>query len=257
MIFDEHVFYSGAGNSFLVVDNRELKFEITQLLEELGTADGLILAEPSSYADIFMRVINRDGSEAEMCGNGVRCLLHFLKELGLNQTLYRVETLAGIHEGWFVEDEVAIRMTHPSDLKLFITPVLHFIDTGVPHAVTFVDSVEEVEVDALGKAIRHSPLFAPAGANANFAQVVGDQTLSVRTFERGVEQETLACGTGAVATALIAHKLFELNSPIHILVRSQELLKISFTHDWSEVVLQGPVKRERTLVKEKRQSIII
>jgi diaminopimelate epimerase len=176
-----------------------------------------------------------------MCGNGLRCVIHFLRELGVIRTIYHIETLAGRHKGWFVGEEVCVQFPPPSHLHLHRAVDLHFLNTGVPHAVLFVPHLEQIDVALEGRKWRSSPLFAPAGANIDFATLQDDGSLAIRTYERGVEAETLACGTGAVAAALIAHKIYTLPSPIDVWVHSGERLKISFTPDWSEVTLQGKV----------------
>lgn len=246
-------YYSGAGNTFLLADNRAGCFEIQKLLGSIGEADGVILVEKGKLSDASMRIFNRDGSEAEMCGNGLRCLIHFLRELGVERQRYEIETVAGKHEGWFVEEEVCILMAPPYDLRLHVAKNLHFVNTGVPHAISFVENLEGVDVMSEGHKTRHSPLFAPAGANANFASINPDGYVLVRTYERGVEGETLACGTGACATALIAHKIHHLPSPITVQVRSQEKIKVSFDKNWSYVTIQGPVR----ILKEKTKSPIM
>lgn len=234
--------YSGAGNTFFLTDNRNALFDVKEIpaLCSERDVDGVILIEQSPHADAFMRIFNRDGSEAEMCGNGLRCCIRFLKELGILKERYHVETLAGMQKGWCVEDEVCVQLSSPTNLKLHLTPQLHFVNTGVPHAVVFVDSIKESNVEFEGRSLRLSPLFAPAGANINFVQLRKDSSLDLRTYERGVEAETQACGTGATAAALIAHHLYHLVSPIDVWVRSKERLKISFNRDWSEVTLLGP-----------------
>lgn len=248
---DELVPYSGAGNTFFLFDNRGKKSAAERLLPEIGNADGLICVESAPNADALMRIFNRDGSEAEMCGNGLRCLIHFLKELGLQRDVYQIETLAGRHEGWLDSEGVCIRMPSPSQLKLNVEKGIHFLNTGVPHAVLFEESIEDIPVDLRGRELRRSPLFAPAGANVNFASLRDGSSVTLRTFERGVEAETLACGTGAVATALIAHKIYGLPSPITVWVRSGDKLKITFNTEWSEITLQGPVKK-----LERKESIL-
>lgn len=245
--------YSGAGNTFVLTDNRNAHFDIQQVptLCRKKEVDGVLLIEQSSNADAFLRIFNRNGSEAEMCGNGLRCCIHFLKELGILKDIYHIETLAGVQKGWFVEDEVCVQLTSPTCLKLYlngITPQLHFVNTGVPHAVLFVDSLDESNVEAEGKRLRHSPLFAPAGSNINFVQLRKDNSLDLRTYERGVEAETQACGTGATAAALIAHHIYYLASPIDVWVRSKERLRVAFNRDWSEVTLLGPARRREELV---------
>jgi diaminopimelate epimerase len=141
-----------------------------------------------------------------------------------------------------VGNEACVLLPSPTHFKFFITPNMHFVNTGVPHAVLFVPDVEKVDVAGQGKTLRHSPLFSPAGANVNFVSLC-ENTLDIRTYERGVEAETQACGTGSTAAALIAHKIFQLPSPIAVKVRSGEILKISFTPDFSNVTLQGAVQR--------------
>jgi len=271
--------YSGAGNTFFLIDNRKYIFDYAhvRLLCDIKRVDGVILVEPPVDGDVFMRIFNRDSTEAEMCGNGLRCLIHFLKELGIERTVYHIDTLAGQHKGWCVAnvipqdsaDSIRIRGLHcpkdqlagqqsvqgkyeksglicvqlpqPTQLHLHIDHTLHFLNTGVPHAIIFVPSVENIQVELQGKNVRNSPHFAPAGTNVDFVAFKSDGSLSIRTYERGVEAETLACGTGATAAALIAHKIYHLPSPIEVWVRSGDRLKIFFNSDWSQVILQGPV----------------
>lgn len=187
--------YSGAGNTFFLIDHRKHFFALDQipLLCEQQGIDGCILVEHSTVADASMRIFNRDGSEAEMCGNGLRCFIHFLKELGIQREIYHVETLAGIQRGWFVDQEaghLCIELIPPQDLKLNLSDNLHFLNTGVPHAVCFVEEVDTIDVEAQGKHLRFSPLFAPAGANINFVTIRNHYTISVRTYERGVERDS-------------------------------------------------------------------
>lgn len=237
--------YSGAGNTFSLIDNREGAItpeEISQLFQ-ISDVDGVILLEKSLTADAYMRIFNRDGSEAEMCANGLRCFIKFLKELGIEKESYRIRTLAGIHTAWVDDTDVCIQISPCKGLRLNISANLHFINTGVPHVVKFVDSVDVIDVFSEGKNIRYSPLFSPEGANVNFVSVHKEGFLMIRTYERGVERETLACGTGAIAAALIAHALHYLPSPIDVWVRSGDVLKVSFDTFWTSVVLQGPAER--------------
>lgn len=239
--------YSGAGNTFLLTDNRSCTFDRHQVVSLCSqeNVDGIIALEASVSADIKMRIFNADGSEAEMCGNGLRCTVRFLQEQGIQKTRYTIETLAGMQEGWGNGDEVCVRLAPPTDLKLDLPYDLYFLNTGVPHAVLFADSdLDAIDVESIGRALRFSHRFAPHGANINFVLQEADRSLSVRTYERGVERETLACGTGAAASALIAHKVLGIPSPISVRVRSGQLLTISFNADWSEVILQGPCTRE-------------
>lgn len=258
--------YSGAGNTFLIGDNRQGQCSTVSVANACVQAgvDGLIFLENSVVSDGRMRIFNRDGSEAEMCGNGLRSLIHFMNEIGVQRSIYQIETLAGVHRGWFVEDQVCIALPKPSAIQHFndlrCTPSLsgntglsaqgdskrvHFINTGVPHAILFVEDLESIDVNSLGSTIRYSAMFSPHGTNVNFASLSSEGLLSVRTYERGVEAETLACGTGATATALAAHQLFSLPSPVKVKVRSGDTLTIYFNSDLSDVTLQGPVAKLR------------
>ncbi len=218
--------------------------------------------EQSTTADAAMRIFNSDGSEAEMCGNGLRCFIHFLKERGIQREIYHIDTKAGVQKGWFVYDEICLELMPPHDLRLSLPNNLHFVNTGVPHAVRFVEEVDLIDVERQGRALRYSSEFSPAGANINFVTVRDQSSISIRTYERGVERETLACGTGATAAALITHKIHHLSSPLHVLVRSGERIKVFFTLDWSKVAMMGPVTQLKTysnveeLVVKEQMSIM-
>lgn len=186
-----------------------------------------------------MRIFNADGSEAEMCGNGLRCFIKYLAELGIYQDRYRIETLAGTHIAWRDGEEVCVEFPPPRDLAWNICIegyTLHHLNTGVPHAVIFAEQIDKIDIMKQAPLIRHHPYF-PRGTNVNF---VDPKTLQIRTFERGVEGETLACGTGAIASALAASKIYHLSSPICMKVKSGERLTISFTARWKTVVMKGP-----------------
>lgn len=253
---------NGAGNDFVVLDNRDnglnlSKEQIAGLCHrQRGVgADGLLAVESAqSGASFRMRYYNADGGEAEMCGNGARCFARFVNFLGgdqLQSTTF--ETIAGIIQGEFVGDEVRIQLSEPFALKLNqsldldgVEHVVHSINTGVPHAVVFVDDLAAVDVKRLGAATRYHTHFAPAGTNANFAKVVGDSHIAIRTYERGVEDETLACGTGMVACAIIHHELTGATSPIKVDVAGGDTLEIGFTRDesgaYKNVTLLGPAE---------------
>ncbi len=245
----------GTGNDFVIINNLAGAFNrfCGEVPEEkavrricsrrTGTgADGLILIEDSSVANFKWRFFNSDGSTAEMCGNGMRCVARFAFEEGLAPEKMRVETEAGIVEAEVKGRDVKVKLTPPEDMRLNLNEggiTVHYIDTGVPHAVVFVDRLEDVDVEKLGRRIRFSELFSPRGANVNFVEVRLDR-IRVRTYERGVEGETLACGTGAVASALVAAKLFNLKSPVEVEVSSGERLKVYFDGGLKEVFLEGP-----------------
>lgn len=251
---------NGAGNDFVVVDNRHLErtFSGEQIAKICDRhrgvgADGFLAVEPSeSGADFRMRYYNADGGEAEMCGNGARCFARFAAKL-LPQPPQSLsfDTPAGLIRATFSGELVTINMSDPRDQRppteLDLTGSLltvHFLNTGVPHAVVFVDDVESVDVARTGAALRWHPEFAPKGTNANFAQILSPGNLVLRTYERGVEAETLACGTGVCATALIHHIATGAPSPIAVRVRGGETLQVGFQCDanrvFRNVTLTGP-----------------
>ncbi|MGW8161724.1 MAG: diaminopimelate epimerase, partial [Desulfobulbales bacterium] len=223
---------SGTGNDFILIDHRtprltrEIMPEFTRLIcrrrFSIG-ADGLIFIEHSDNADFKWLFFNGDGSEAEMCGNGARCAARFAYMNGIAPAHMRFETIAGIIEANVSDVNVSILMTPPKDFVLnravqlndrIVT--LHSVDTGVPHAVIFVDDFARFDICEVGRTIRFHKDFMPAGTNVNFVQRQENEVLKVRTYERGVENETLACGTGATAAALIAAALGQAKSPVDI-----------------------------------------
>jgi len=250
---------SGTGNDFILIDHRkpligpeamaQFAARVCRRKFSVG-ADGLILIEDSGQADFKWLFFNADGSVAEMCGNGARCAARFAYMQGIAPARMRFETLAGIIEASVSDINVAIRMTQPRDLQLhrsiFVDEapvVLHSVDTGVPHAVVFVEDIDAMDVCGQGSRIRHHEVFMPAGTNVNF---VGrqDGAFKVRTYERGVEDETLACGTGAVAVALVAAMLNQAESPVEIITSGGDRLTITFDLEdgvsAENVFLKGP-----------------
>ncbi|HSX26099.1 MAG TPA: diaminopimelate epimerase, partial [Chlamydiales bacterium] len=231
--------YEGAGNTFILIDDRAPFFDknlVPQLCHR-ENVDGLILLQLDPEADFRMRIFNRDGSEAESCGNGLRCLIRFIADLGFPRRLYRIAMADRIVEGEFVGDNVRIQLGEPRDLKLHLkidSWTVHFVDTGVPHLVIFVPDVDAVDLLNLGPYFRHHPQFQPRGTNVNFAELQKDGSLKIRTYERGVEGEVAACGTGAAAVGFIAPLLFPLPSTaVNLLTIRGQRLKIS----WSESCL--------------------
>jgi len=233
------------GNDFIVIDNREknlppgeaaLARELCQRRFSVG-ADGLLVLENSSQGNDFrMRIFNPDGSEAEMCGNGARCLARFARNQGITEETMAFGTLAGRMEAEVHGEDVRLKMADPADIRLRLRLCLdsgnyeaHYLDTGVPHVVLFVENLDDVSVDELGRVIRYHKEFAPRGANVNFVKVVGSDSLCLRTYERGVERETLACGTGAVASAIVAFSLGRaVKLPIEARTRGGDILKVYF-----------------------------
>jgi diaminopimelate epimerase len=197
-----------------------------------------LLAVESAHgeADFRMRYYNSDGGEAEMCGNGARCFARFSARLLPDQPVsVSFETQAGLITAALEGELVALEMGRPQDQRAGQLLTLgesahhvHFINTGVPHAVVFVPDVEKIDVIALGSALRWHEAFSPKGTNANFAQVLAPDSLVLRTYERGVEGETLACGTGVCATALLHALETGAASPIHVRVRGGDTLRVDF-----------------------------
>jgi len=253
---------NGAGNDFVVVDNRDnsinlSKGKIAQLCNrQRGVgADGFLAVEPAvNGADYRMRYYNADGGEAEMCGNGARCFASFVNLLE-NGSLERTsfETIAGVIGAEFVGEQVKIQLSEPFDLDLNQqldvngeSIAVHSLNTGVPHAMVFVDDLAEVDIRAKGSALRYHDRFAPAGTNVNFVEVLEENFIAIRTYERGVEDETLACGTGMVACAIVHHELTAIPAPIRVRVAGGDTLEIGFTKtesgSYEDVTLLGPAE---------------
>ena len=206
----------GAGNDFILVDDRTATFpeHDRAYLEWLGSrrvgvgCDGIILLQCSEVADVRMRFFNPDGEEQDMCGNGARCLARWAFDLGATAARLTIETDAGLVSADVLGNKVRLVLTQPTQARENVEvdegKSVDFVNTGVPHAVMLVDDVASVNVPKVGTFLRNHTAFAPAGTNANFVQVESDGALSIRTYERGVEAETLACGTGAAASAWVA-----------------------------------------------------
>lgn len=266
--------YSGCGNDFILIDNRQKAFDficndIAQLCHRhqgIG-ADGVIFLEPSSKADFRMRIFNADGSEAEMCGNGLRCLVRFINELGIVGHQFLIETMHQLIQTTISGEYINIEMPVPTNYRFFDqliieeTPyTLHFLDTGVPHAVLFVDDLYSDKWMAIAPKIRYHSHFKPKGANVNFAAINSKQEVEIRTYERGVEGETLACGTGATAAAIAAAYVHGLNSPIVIKPKSGDAIHIAFQGKLtnpisiSKLAMSGPAIKVFSGIKVVRPS---
>jgi len=256
---------NGAGNDFVMIDRRSGGLTLSDKQIErichrnfgIG-ADGLLAVENSQNADFRMRYYNADGGEADMCGNGARCFARFAMQVsGKTGNSLSFETQAGIIQAELDGERVAIRLTPPKEIRLDhrlawddaagnINEMLaHDCNTGVPHAVLFVDDVEKVPVNEWGRAIRFHDEYKPKGTNVNFAMKTGLQSLRVRTYERGVEGETLACGTGVTASALLAAITQKMESPILVSVKGGDTLEVNFTAEngmFDAVTLKGPAE---------------
>jgi len=248
----------GACNDFILVDDRALTFPAsdTAWLGRVAArrsgvgAEGIILIQPSDQANFRMRFFNPDGSEVEMCGNGARCVARLAHDIGAAPANMTIATVAGILKAAILGDQVRLHMTPPKDWRINRTLTLarkkiaySFVNSGVPHAVVEVKDLAACDVQALGAGIRHHKDFAPKGTNADFIAATGPRTLRLRTYERGVEAETLACGTGIVASALVAARLGRVTPPVQVTAASGDVLTVDFRltkNGAEEVTLLGP-----------------
>ena len=243
MRFDK---YSGCGNDFIIIDNRNGACEscdvalICNRKEGVG-ADGVIFIEDSSNGDITMRIFNPDGGEAEMCGNGLRCCVDYCYRKGLCDSQCVIETAAGLLEAEWREGSVICTMPSPSTLRIVEVEgkTFSYLNTGVPHAITFVDEIDTFNLNHWGPIVRHSPLFAPNGTNVSIAAMTGPQSLQLRTYERGVEGETESCGTAATAAAIATGA----PSPVEVTTLNGATLTITFSNDRSHCTMSGPATR--------------
>ncbi|MFQ5913182.1 MAG: diaminopimelate epimerase [Nitrospinota bacterium] len=248
----------GSGNDFILIDNRSRILDpenlgdfirgVCRRCRSVG-ADGLILLEESDRADFRWHYFNADGGRAEMCGNGSRCAARLAHRWGMAPANLTFETDAGILSAEVTGRRVKVRMTDPSPIDPAVKVTmngfehhLHWINTGVPHAVEFVEDLEGWKVVEVGRFIRFHERFLPAGTNVDFVHPVGRSRVAVRTYERGVEEETLACGTGAVAAALVCADQGFAKPPVDVLTRSGDELRISFRKEgkqYTDVYLEG------------------
>ena len=251
---------SGAGNDFIVADNRDHRIQLSRQQvahlchRQFGIgADGLMLLVPcaSGRADWAWQFWNSDGSDAEMCGNGARCFARFIQHAtGLTGPSVTFETAAGVIGAEFEGERVTVNLTAPHSLRL-LEPVptrtgpveISSLNTGVPHAVVFVPDADRAMVQEQGRELRFHPHFGPRGTNVNFVEIKAPGHIRVRTYERGVEGETLACGTGVSASAMISARVHGFQSPVRVQVQGGDELRISFTEQdgqFSNVRLNGP-----------------
>ncbi|CAI8156254.1 MAG: Diaminopimelate epimerase [Bacteroidota bacterium] len=248
MIFS-FVKYQGTGNDFVIIDNRNKRFPIdnhgavAQICHRnygIG-ADGFIAIEQDESSDFYMRYFNADGHEGSLCGNGSRCAIHYANSLGLTKEKVMFSAADGLHKAYFISGEVALELHAVSHWEQRESDI--FLDTGSPHHVVFVSDVNAVDVAVTGAKIAHGTPYFSDGTNVNFVQQLDTHIIYVRTFERGVEAETLSCGTGVTAAALALHISKKTTSKtIHIQTRGGNL-SVSFSptkHGYESIVLQGP-----------------
>lgn len=206
--------YQGTGNDFIIIDNTNLSFpsENNSLIKKLCDrkygigCDGLILINPSKSSDFLMNYYNSDGNLGSMCGNGARCSVKFAQNLNIinNKTVFTAYD--GLHDALIFDNLITLSMKPVRDIKSFGNDL--FLDTGSPHYVKIVSDIEKINVLKEGRIVRNNSVFKKEGVNVNFVQIISDSKFNVRTYERGVENETLSCGTGVTAVALA---MFELN----------------------------------------------
>ncbi|WP_100934607.1 bifunctional diaminopimelate epimerase/glutamate racemase [Candidatus Chlamydia corallus] len=253
LTISNYFIYSGAGNRFLLGETLPEVEEVCLLCKE-AQVDGFLCLKPSSYADAQLIIFNSDGSRPMMCGNGLRCVIaHLANQMGKSDI--SVSTDSGIYSGRFYSwDRVLVDMTMP-DWQFSVHPLesrpdplpekVFFIHTGVPHAVVFLPELSTLDLSILGPFLRNHEVFAPAGANVDFVQLLGDCQLRVRTYERGVEGETAACGTGVVASALVAWNYYGWTESIRINTWGGEPMTVSA--NGGRIYLEGPVTRDLQL----------
>jgi diaminopimelate epimerase len=233
--------YQGSGNDFIIIDDRAALFACENSLlirrlcnRRLGIGgDGLLLLQASNKTGFRIRIFNSDGHEVAMCGNGMRCFVHYLRSLGFRDNPYSIEAMHDIIVCYVKADKISVQIDRPHVLHWGVPLDVHghsfeafVVHTGVPHAVIFVEDLEDLDIETLGPAIRHDPLFAPEGVNVNFVNTGADGALRIRTYERGVEGETHACGTGAAAAALTAVQKIGISTPVRVVPLSGDYLEV-------------------------------
>ena len=255
----EFVKMNGAGNDFILIDNRSERIRLTteQVVRLCDRhrgvgADGLFLLVPNSSgnADWSWEFYNSDGSVADMCGNGARCFARFVQNVAGAKDRTTFETGAGVIRAEFEGTRVTVNLTPPRDLRIGevigaagAKLTVHSLNTGVPHAVIFVPDADRAMVHQLGAEIRYHEHFRPKGTNVNFVQILGPNHIRVRTYERGVEGETLACGTGVSASALVSARVHQFTSPVKVQVQGGDTLEVSWANasdGFADVKLNGP-----------------
>jgi diaminopimelate epimerase len=244
--------YQGTGNDFVMIDDRAGVFPANQGLiahlchRRFGIgADGLILIQNTEGYDFKMVYFNADGREGSMCGNGGRCAVRFAQDLKIFEDSCTFVAVDGPHKAVACEEEIFLKMSDVSDIETHSDH--YFINTGSPHYIKFVDDVEAHDIITEGKSIRYGEVYGPkGGTNVNFVQPIYDEYLSVRTYERGVEDETYSCGTGVTAAAIAAHLKYGLPEPIQVVTQGGGL-RVSFmspdSQDFNNIYLIGPAVR--------------
>ena len=243
--------YQGTGNDFVIIDNRNKEFPIdnTQLIEQLCDrkfgigADGLILLENSDTTDFKMVYFNADGNQSSMCGNGGRCIVAFAKYLNIIDTETSFMAIDGIHYATINGNRVNLQMSNIENIEVQDSHI--FLNTGSPHHIEYVENVSEIDVKNLGKEIRNGAPYFQEGTNVNFVEQVNPNTFKVRTYERGVEDETLSCGTGVTAVAIASNYIEKTNEETINIETLGGKLSVNFIKEntiFKSVFLNGPTQ---------------
>ncbi len=246
-----HIFYKyqGTGNDFIIIDNRQSVFDKnnTKLVSFLCDrrfgigADGLILLENHKEYDFKMVYFNSDGNESSMCGNGGRCIASFARFLGVIDAEATFEAIDGMHKAIIVGDDVSLLMQNVSNIEKHNNHV--FLDTGSPHHVQLEAMLHTLNIKEKGAKIRYGEPYNNTGTNVNFVRKISDDSFAIRTYERGVEDETLSCGTGVTAVALAMNYIGETKKNVIYLETEGGTLEVSFKKsdtEYTDIWLKGP-----------------
>lgn len=240
--------YQGTGNDFVMIDNRNETFPVSQAYIEhlchrrfgIG-ADGLILLQNGTNYDFRMVYFNADGREGSMCGNGGRCTVRFAEDLGIFKNETKFIAVDGEHTAQANPEVISLKMGEVHSLECHTE--YDFMNTGSPHYIAYVTDIEAFDVFSEGKKIRYSEEWVKrGGTNVNFVQVIDEETIYVRTYERGVEDETYSCGTGVTASALSTNLRLGMKSPIKVITKGGNL-QVSFQDNFQNIHLIGPAMR--------------
>ena len=243
--------YESAGNDFVLIDDRENIYDLTtEKIKKICNrnfgvgSDGLIVLKKSSIADVKMFYYNSDGQPSTLCGNGTRCLFSFSLNLGIIKENAKIETSEGIYQATISNRNlVSLKMKNIDEINLFDNKA--YLNSGSPHHVEMIKNLNKISVKELGSSIRFSNRYSPNGTNVNFCSKINDKKFKIRTYERGVEAETLSCGTGATAVAIAVHAMgLTSKSEIIIQTRGGELI-ISFETSetgYKNIYLEGPAR---------------
>ena len=243
--------YQGTGNDFVIIDNRDNIFpkHDNTFIKDLCNrnfgigADGLMLLENSVSSDFNMIYYNADGNEGSMCGNGGRCIVQFAHFLGIFNTKTTFDAIGKLYYATIENELISLKMNDVDEIEIY--PNHLFLNTGSPHHINFTEKIDEINVREFGKKIRYGSPYFEVGTNVNFVEQINNNTFKVRTYERGVEDETLSCGTGVTAVAIASHVAKKSSEKIIYLQTLGGTLEVSFdleNNRYTNIILKGPVK---------------